>query len=66
MDDQERAKINVNGSTRDIWFTSIRKKSLKSEKKYEYHRQAEYHHTLNEEKLCQVPCPGLEPWTSRL
>ena len=43
------------------------KTSLKSEKKYKNHRQAEYYHTLKkEEKLCQVPCPGLEPGTSRL
>ena len=40
---------------------------LKIEKKIKNHRQAEYRHTLKgQEKLCQVPCPRLEPGISRL
>ena len=67
MEDQEWAKINVK-STRDVWFTqlftSIWKTSLKSEKKYKNHKQAEYHHTLKRKKnsvKCHARDSNLEP-----
>ena len=50
MEDQELVKISVK-STRDVLFTSIRKKQAWSEKKYKNHRQVEYHHTLKRKTL---------------
>ena len=50
---------------RSIYFIA-KETSLKSRKKDKIIWQVEYHHTLKEEKLCNVPCTGLEPGTSGL
>ena len=58
--DQEWAKISVKStSTKDVQSTSVRKKNLKSEKKYKYRRQAEYHHTLKGRKTLSSGVLGI-------
>ena len=50
---------------RSVSFIS-KETRLKSRKKHKNHWQVEYHHTLKENILCEVPCPGLEPGTAVL
>ena len=49
MGDQEWAKISAK-IMRHLFYLNSKETSLKSEKKYKSHRQAEYHHALKGRK----------------
>ena len=60
IEDQEWAKINVESKYSLPQFE--KKTSLKSEKKYKNHRQAEYHHSLKGIKTLSSAAPGTRTW----